>query len=98
VKNHDDIDTIMPSKLQLRKRYDVGVNWTIAPDMRVPTGCAAIDNAVVTEPTLPCMSRGTTICIIVCIKTFAIGMHSANIKAPRAMNQNDPRGVNAMSA
>ena len=88
----------MPDRLQPMNRLDVAVNSTTAPEIRVPAGVAAIDRAMVTEFTLPCMSNGTTICIKVCNRTLATGMLKANTNALRAMNQNCPVGVRATSA
>lgn len=98
VKNHDAVASATPAMLHPRNRLEVVVNSTIAPETRVPAGWAAIDKAIVTEFTLPCMSRGTIICIIVCNKTLATGRDTAKTSALRAMNQKDPVGVNAISA
>ena len=61
-------------------------------------GDAAEASAPMTELTLPCISTGTTVCVIVCIETLAIGRQKAIIDALAAMNQNNPVGVSAIRA
>jgi hypothetical protein len=46
VKNHENIDIKMPKILQPKKRQDVVVNWTIAPERRIPAGWAAFERAL----------------------------------------------------
>lgn len=65
VNNHGNVKITVPTTAHIKKRLDVPVNSTIAPEIIIPKGCAAEDNAMSTEFTLPCISNGATVWIIV---------------------------------
>ncbi len=81
-----------------KKRLAVSVYSTIAPERIMPNGDAAVARAPRTEVTLPCISMGTTVCLIVWIDTLATGMQKAMVSPAIAMNQNCPAGVRAIRA
>ena len=65
VKNHDSVNTNIPSPEHPKKRLAVPVSATIVPESIMPNGCAAEANAIVTEFTLPCIFIGTIVWMIV---------------------------------